>query len=136
MEFGWSRVEPEALAADDHDGPPTSMRVLSSKDSSDNFSLRSTRSKMGGRFDGFSTMRSSPFNDRVYINDWRAPGHSMVASGHDEETQLEALRRQAEKLKADLTRHNDLRDPMVALVSLPTFTPIFLTIMVIVCPKI
>lgn len=120
MEYGWSRVEPEALA-DDLDGPPTSMRALSSKDSSDNFSMRSGRSRLGGRFDGFSTMRSSPYNDRVYINEWRAPGHSMVASGHDEETQLEALQKQANKLKTDLQRHNDLRDPMGTLVSTSPF---------------
>ncbi|KIM21922.1 hypothetical protein M408DRAFT_29167 [Serendipita vermifera MAFF 305830] len=114
MEFGWSRVEADALANEDLDAPPGSFRTLSSKDSSDNFSLRSARSRMG-RFDGFSTMRAHPLSDRVYINEWRAPGHSMVASGHDEETQLEALQKQAEKLKADLKTHNDLRDPMIAL---------------------
>jgi hypothetical protein len=118
MEYGWSRVEPEALAAaDDYDGPPESIRGLSMRDSTDNFSMRSGRSRMGARFDGFSTMRSNPFADRVYINDWRAPGHSMVASNHDEETQLEALQRQADMLKTEFKKHNELRDPMIALVS-------------------
>ena len=120
MEYGWTRVEPEALMNDgqsDAEGPPDlPPRAVSSMDNSDNFSLRSGRSKMGGRFDGFSTLRSSPFADRIYINDWRAPGHSMIASNHDEETQLEALQRQAEALKSDLKKHNDLRELMIGLV--------------------
>jgi len=127
MEYGWSRVESEALAADDYDGPPESVRGLSIKDSSDSFSLRSGRSRTGVRFDGFGTMRSNPFTDRVYINDWRAPGHSTVASNHDEETQLEALQRQADKLTAEFKKHNDLREPMISLVSPMNLAPPVIT---------
>jgi hypothetical protein len=125
MEYGWSRVEPDALAADsqsDTDGPlDLPPRAMSSMDNSDNFSLRSGRSKIAG----FPTLRSSPFMDRIYINDWRAPGHSVIPSTHDEETQLEALQRQAEKLKADLKKHNDLREPMIGLVCISFVGRIF-----------
>lgn len=69
----------------------------------------------------FSTHKSSAYNDRVYINDWRAPGHSTIPSTHDEETQLEALQRQAETLKSDLKKHNDLREPMIGLVCFDVF---------------
>lgn len=121
MEYGWSRVEPEALAdgQPDFDRPDDfPPRAMSSMDhNSDNFSMRSGRTRMGP----FSTHKSSAYNDRVYINDWRAPGHSTIPSTHDEETQLEALQRQAETLKSDLKKHNDLREPMIGLVCFDVF---------------
>lgn len=111
MEYGWSRVEPEALAAEQEDTAATRSFSTLNRTDTDNFSLVSSRSKIGG----FPTMRGHPLADRIFINDWRAPGHSMVASVHDEETQLEALQRQADKLEAELQIHNDLRGPMIAL---------------------
>jgi PH and SEC7 domain-containing protein len=113
MEYGWSRVELEVGENSiDLDKPGS---INSKEYNSETFSIRSGRSKIG-RFDGFNTMRSSPLADRIYINDWRPPGHSMIASTHDEETQLDALVRQTTKLKSDLKTHNDLREPMIALV--------------------
>jgi len=41
-----------------------------------------------------------------------------MTSLHDEETQLEALRKHVASLKKDLEVHNELREPMSALVSL------------------
>ncbi|KAG8800480.1 hypothetical protein FRC17_006859, partial [Serendipita sp. 399] len=95
MEYGWSRVEDvrSSTSQDDLNASRPSIR-----DNTDNFSLMSGRSRMGRFGDGFSSLRASPMADRIYINDWRAPGHSMVASTHDEETQLESLQRYSEKL--------------------------------------
>ncbi|KAJ3519836.1 hypothetical protein NMY22_g13017 [Coprinellus aureogranulatus] len=38
-----------------------------------------------------------------------------VASTHDEETQLDALKKHVSSLKKDLETHNELRDPLMAL---------------------
>ena len=40
-----------------------------------------------------------------------------MSSVHDEETQLEALQKHVENMKADLQMHNELREPMMQLVS-------------------
>lgn len=126
MEYGWSRVEDEGWSdsMSGMESPVDSMsRPSTAKDrGSDTFSIRSGRSRLGG-VGGFSTLKASSFAsaagtlaDRIYINDWRAPMHSTVASNNDEEGQLEALQKQTERLKTDMKKHRDLQAPMLALV--------------------
>lgn len=109
MEYGWNRLadpyssEPEARPRDSD-----SLSVRSS---------RSVRSKLGFK-DGSSTTRaaSSPWSDRIFINDWKPPLPPTVSSVHDEESQMEALQKHVSSLKADLEKHNEYREPMIAMV--------------------
>ena len=102
MEYGWNRV----MDLDDD-------RPSSSRDNTDTFSMRSTRSWHNSVKDQFSLRSNS---DRVFIHDWKPPIPSAIASTHDEETQLEALQKYAQSLKTDLDKHNALRTPMQQLV--------------------
>ena len=117
MEYGWNRV------ADLH-GRSRSQTDLARDEIPDTMSIRSgksTRSKYGWK-DGFATVRGqSPRPDNTYINEWKAPMPPTVASPHDEETQLDALRKHVASLKKDLEVHNDLRQPMSGLVSAVLF---------------
>ncbi|KAJ6475350.1 hypothetical protein C8R47DRAFT_1143196 [Mycena vitilis] len=111
MEYGWNRLD-----------EPTHNRSHSeteTADLSDMMSVRSgrsTRSKFGWR-DGAATVRgtSSPWADRTFVNDWKPPLPPTVSSPHDEETQLEALRKHVASMKKDLKQHNEYREPMSAL---------------------
>jgi PH and SEC7 domain-containing protein len=58
----------------------------------------------------------STYTDKVYINDWKAPLPPTVSSVHDEESQMEALQKHVISMKKDLKSHNELRQPMAALV--------------------
>ena len=117
MEYGWNRVN-ESLAHGRSVSDDESMRMA---DLADNMSVRSGRSSRSkfGRKDGSATVRlgNSPWADRTFINDWKPPNPPSVASTHDEETQLDALRKHVTSLTTDLQRHNELRAPMMALVS-------------------
>ena len=100
MEYGWNRVlDPLNQVTSIHNDD--AMSVI---DNTDTFSVRSFKSK------------GNNVNDHLHINDWKAPLPSTVASTHDEETQLEALRKQIEVLTKELQTHNELRRPMLALV--------------------
>ncbi|KAJ8474457.1 hypothetical protein ONZ45_g15942 [Pleurotus djamor] len=114
MEYGWNRV----LESLSH-GRSVSENEPPQQDYSDAMSVRSgrsTRSRFGWR-DGVSTVRAtnSPWVDRVFINDWKPPMHPTVSSVHDEEAQMEALTKHVASMKADLQRHNELREPMAVL---------------------
>ncbi|KAF7793825.1 hypothetical protein EIP86_004946 [Pleurotus ostreatoroseus] len=114
MEYGWNRVL----------DPVTRVRSASEDnlvDNSDQISVRSGRSgksKFSGKKD-FATVRQdkSPWGDRTFINDWKPPMPPSVSSTHDEEAQLEALRKHVMSLKDDLVQHNELRTPMLSLYS-------------------
>jgi PH and SEC7 domain-containing protein len=115
MEYGWNRVM-----------DPVHGRSVSDSESmrDDSISIRSgksARSKFGWQREGAATVRatSSPWADRIFINDWKPPMHPTVSSMHDEETQLEALRKHVKAMKRDLQRHNELREPMASLVIFP-----------------
>lgn len=111
MEYGWNRVV----------DPVTRVRSMSEDnytgDNNDSLSIRSGRSRFSKK--DFSTMRAekSPWADRTFINDWKPPMPPGVSSTHDEETQLEALRKHVATMKNDLQEHNELRAPMTNLVS-------------------
>jgi len=99
MEYGWNRVlDPLTQIQSMHNDD--SMSVI---DNTDTFSMRSFKSRS---------------NDRIHINDWKAPMPSTVPSTHDEETQLDALKKQIGILTAELQTHNELQQPMMALVSI------------------
>jgi PH and SEC7 domain-containing protein len=122
MEYGWNRV------SDDPHVRSQSEDVESIKDADpvDTMSIRSgrsTRSKFGNWREGSATVRGSPWADRTYINDWKPPLPPSVASVHDEEAQLDALKKHVKSLKEELKKHNELREAMIQLVS--TVTPFF-----------
>ena len=110
MEYGWNRVV----------DPITRVRSISEDDYSnrdtDTTSVRSGRSRFK---DMAATVRAdkSPWHDRTFINEWKPPLPPSVPSAHDEETQLEALQRHGLHLKDELQQHNELRTPMIQLVS-------------------
>ncbi|TFK25728.1 Sec7 domain GEF [Coprinopsis marcescibilis] len=116
MEYGWNRVV-------DVNGQRTSISQSESHynamDGSDGVSIKSGKSghsKFKWRGDGSSTVRgSSPWSEKIFINDWKPPMPPSVSSVHDEESQLEALRKHVSSLKKDLELHNELREPMAAL---------------------
>lgn len=111
MEYGWNRI-PDPHSRSQSDGESTR-----DSDATSVRSGRSSRSRFNWR-EGAATVRAgqSPWNDRISINDWKPPMPPTVASMHDEETQLEALRKHVKSLKKDLQKHNELREPMSALV--------------------
>ncbi|KAJ7072343.1 hypothetical protein C8F01DRAFT_1103571 [Mycena amicta] len=110
MEYGWNRIDETShtRAYSETEADPSDVMSVRSG--------RSTRSKFGWR-DGMGTMRgsTSPWADRIFINDWKAPLPPTVASPHDEEGQLDALRKHVASLKRDLKQHNEYREPMSAL---------------------
>ncbi|PBK74408.1 hypothetical protein ARMSODRAFT_986341 [Armillaria solidipes] len=111
MEYGWNRV------TDSIHGRSHSDTESTKDDSMSVMSGRSSHSRFGGWRDGASTVRASrsPWADRVYINEWKPPLPPTVSSEHDEETQMEALKKHVESMKKDLKKHNELREPMLAL---------------------
>jgi hypothetical protein len=113
MEYGWNRIT-DALS-----GRSVSDEHKADYDRTDSTSVRSgrsARSKLGWK-DG-ATVRNPPWADRVLINDWKPPIPPSISSIHDEEAQLEALQKYVHMLKKDLKDHNELREPMAALVCL------------------
>lgn len=116
MEYGWNRVADPLLVA--HARAASDDESIRSPNYDDNVSVRSGRSGRSrfGRRDGTATVRGSPWADRTFINDWKAPQPPAVPSPHDEEAQLEALQKHVNALKQELQEHNELRTPMMALV--------------------
>ena len=121
MEYGWNRVV-------DLHGHRTSTSQSQTDprdpDPSDGVSVKSGKSghsKFRWRGDGPATVRGppSPWSDKIFINEWKPPMPPAVSSVHDEETQLEALRKHVASMKKDLEMHNELREPVTALVSPP-----------------
>ncbi|KAI0081910.1 hypothetical protein K474DRAFT_1655788 [Panus rudis PR-1116 ss-1] len=112
MEYGWNRVM----------DPVTRARSASEDQNThhddDAASVRSGRSRFSKK-DFAATMRAdkSPWHDRIVINEWKPPMPPSVSSMHDEETQLEALRKHVAALKDELQEHNELRTPMIKLYS-------------------
>ncbi|KAF9461278.1 hypothetical protein BDZ94DRAFT_822072 [Collybia nuda] len=117
MEYGWNRVaDPYPHARSQSDGESIKEGTLDHSDAVSVRSGRSSRSKFGWR-DGSATVRAthSPWADKTFVNDWKPPLPPTVSSIHDEETQLDALRKHVSTMKKDLKRHNEYREPMTAL---------------------
>lgn len=118
MEYGWNRV------ADVYGNGRSLSQTEIQRESelADTVSVRSgksSRSRYGWK-DGSATIRGpySPRADKTFINEWKAPLPPTVSSVHDEESQLDALKKHVVSLKKELEVHNELREPMTALVSL------------------
>ena len=114
MEYGWSRVADPVSR-----GRSVSEDDYASVRDTDSQSVRSGRSGRSRFKDMAATVRAdkSPWADRTFINEWKPPLPPSVPSTHDEETQLEALQKHVAHLKEDLQLHNELRGPMIQLVS-------------------
>ncbi|KAK0546075.1 hypothetical protein OC845_004781 [Tilletia horrida] len=56
-------------------------------------------------------------NERIFINEWKAPEAPTVASGLTEEKQLDRCVKHMKAIEEDLTAHNELRQPMLQLYS-------------------
>lgn len=54
-------------------------------------------------------------NRPIYVNEWRPPAAPMQPSTLSEEDQLEACLRHTSRMETELTQHNSLREPMLAL---------------------
>jgi hypothetical protein len=104
MEYGWNRIADPLNH--EHSMSSESLKDI---DPSDSMSVRSVRSAR-------SKLRWKDAVEKVYINDWKPPLPPMVSSVHDEESQMEALQKHVLSMKKDLKRHNELRQPMAALV--------------------
>ncbi|KAJ3989132.1 hypothetical protein F5890DRAFT_136060 [Lentinula detonsa] len=111
MEYGWNRIPDPA-----HGRSQSDSESMRDSDVTSVRSSKSARSRFNWR-EGAATVRSgqSPWNDRIHINDWKPPMPPTVSSLHDEETQLDALKKHVKSMKRDLQRHNELREPMAAL---------------------
>ncbi|KAH7108141.1 hypothetical protein BKA62DRAFT_9648 [Auriculariales sp. MPI-PUGE-AT-0066] len=113
MEYGWNRVSDDGRFS-----TSPSTEDFHGQDPADTFSIRSGRSRMSKRsfVDAAATMRikQSP-RDRIYINDWKAPIPSTVASAHDEETQLEAMQKQLDIVQGEREAHNAIQRAMIGL---------------------
>jgi hypothetical protein len=116
MEYGWNRVIDSAP----HSKSISHGESYKDTDPFDSVSVRSGKSSRSkfSRKDGAATTRASEstWSERVQINDWREPAPPTVSSIHDEEAQLEALQKHVAFMKTDLERHNEYREPMLALV--------------------
>lgn len=115
MEYGWNRVDDMSMSLSSHGrGGSANAGEDAAHDAMSVRSGRSTRS----RFGGFSSMRSgdSPWSDKVQINEWKPPQPPSVASGLDEEGQMEALQKHVSSMKGELKVHNELREAMLDLV--------------------
>jgi len=115
MEYGWNRVN-EVLQHGRSVSDDESVRV---RDFTDNASVRSGRSNHSrfSRKDIAATMRIGS-SDRTNINEWKPPLAPSIPSVHDEEAQLEALKKHVAVLMQELQEHNELRGPMMSLVSI------------------
>jgi PH/SEC7 domain-containing protein len=128
MEYGWNRVmDPYA-----HGRSTSNNEPPREADTSDTMSIRSGRSTRSSRYklawkEGVATVRgvSSPYVDKTFIADWKEPLPPTVSSSHDEEAQLEALKKHVICLKKDLQQHNDLCNPMMNLVSVCHFKVLY-----------
>ncbi|GAA6028264.1 hypothetical protein JCM8097_006946 [Rhodosporidiobolus ruineniae] len=115
MEYGWNRAEPKS--------PDPSFGDRDDDDYEEIASIRSGHSRVSHAGSAFSHHGSisgggsGNSNDRIHINDWKPPQVPLQPSQLHEEAQLEALKRHAQIVKAELAHHNTLRAPMLKLYS-------------------
>ena len=56
-------------------------------------------------------------NERIFINEWAQPQLPTVPSALKEDEQLERVTKHVAHIESELTKHNDLRQPMLQLYS-------------------
>lgn len=105
VEYGWS----EGILGDymDNQSPPSTKNGESRP--SLQISIRSS-------IDHGPMARARLPGDKINITDWAPPTQSMVASSLGEEDQLKALENYVANIEAELTRHNEMRPPMLIAV--------------------
>lgn len=105
VEYGWS----ENVLGDymDNGSPPTTKNGESRP--SLQISIRSS-------IDHGSVIRARLPGDKMNITDWAPPAQSMVASSLGEADQLKALENYVKNIESELTKHNELRPPMLIAV--------------------
>ena len=99
MEYGWQKVS-DGLAPH-HDDDTVSVK-----------SSRSNMSKLGSHRRGAMLP-----GDKAFVNDWKPPPPTLMASHLDEESQLEALTSYVRTVTEELDAHKALEEPMMRLVS-------------------
>ncbi|CAO1630520.1 unnamed protein product [Parajaminaea phylloscopi] len=77
-------------------------------------SISGSASTHNGRGGGST---ASVNNDRTHINEWKAPAAPTVPSNLKEDEQMELCIAYIARTEAELTEHNELRQPMLALYS-------------------
>jgi len=82
----------------------------------DNADLSGGRSSSHSRFGLMRRVLRVGNSDRTSISEWKPPLAPSIPSTHDEEAQLEALKKHMSVLMQELQEHNELRGPMMALV--------------------
>ncbi|BGP32385.1 hypothetical protein JCM10296v2_004166 [Rhodotorula toruloides] len=102
MEYGWNRVD----------------RSNYDDDREEIASVRSGHSRISYAGPAFHSATSTTNgNDRIHINEWKAPEVPLVPSNLPEEAQLEALKRHASLLRKELLEHDTIRTSMLRLYS-------------------
>ncbi|SJX60602.1 uncharacterized protein SRS1_11831 [Sporisorium reilianum f. sp. reilianum] len=139
MEYGWNKVLPqpddEYEELDSSNGYPASSRHAAmarssssqphASSSADSQSVQSStlRARLASPATSAAASVSTSSNlgylthERTFINEWRTPQLPAVASTLTEERQLLRLEKQVRTLEAELTLHNELRQPMLQLYS-------------------
>ena len=115
MDHGWNRVLPGGAA----DGQEQEVEDLASVRSGMSGHSQRSRLSYAGSIGRHSSLNvAGPTSDRTHLYDWQPVQPPSVASNLCEDAQLESLKRHTIALKQELEKHNDLRTPMMRLVSL------------------
>lgn len=120
MEYGWNRALPSNTPGipesdSEFDRDRDGAESVFSSGRGDTLSVRSGKSRVGGG----GKSAGSPWAEKGFVNEWKPPQPPLVASVHDEEGQLEALKKHVRSMTVELEEHNELRAPMMSLVSHP-----------------
>lgn len=110
MDYGWNRVLGSVESQEDTED-------LASVRSGRSGHSRRSRVSYAGSLSRQHGIESAA--DRATIFDWRPPQAPTGFSTLSEDAQFDALRKHTLALQMELERHNDLRGPMLKLVSVP-----------------
>lgn len=97
---------------------PASIKSFSFASGADDFpSSRNSSSSGPCNHNKRSVVGTGGSNERIYINEWKAPAAPTVPSALKEEEQMELCIGYIAQTEAELTEHNELRQPMLSLFS-------------------
>ncbi|PWN42158.1 hypothetical protein IE81DRAFT_290723 [Ceraceosorus guamensis] len=114
MEYGWNKVLPKSQYDfdDEEDGERGTLDDEPRESMAQ--SVHGRPSHAGSLGAGTAGVHA---NERIYINDWKAPIAPTTQSTLKEEEQLEACLRRVATIEKELEEHNALREPMRLLYS-------------------
>ncbi|KAK7521506.1 hypothetical protein IWZ03DRAFT_411750 [Phyllosticta citriasiana] len=114
LEYGWGEgvINPALIGINRPDTSPMSNNVGMPRPSLQS-SIRSSIDH------GSSTVKPRLPGDKVPISDWKPPTPSMMASNLMEVDQLKALAAYVKSVEEELSRHQELRAPMLIAVGIP-----------------